>query len=57
MSKTIVHEDESIEETLRRFKRDVAKAGNLTIARKKEFYIKPSVEKKNRRKIFKTKKR
>ncbi|CAP18487.1 30S ribosomal protein S21 [Candidatus Phytoplasma mali] len=49
MPKTIVREEETIEETLRRFKREVSKSGNLAAARKKEYYIKPSVEKKNRR--------
>ncbi|QWB96476.1 30S ribosomal protein S21 [Mycoplasmatota bacterium] len=48
MPKTVVREKESLEDALRRFKRDVSKAGNLQEARKREFYIKPSVERKDR---------
>lgn len=48
MAKTIVKQDESIEDTLKRFKRDVAKSGTLAQARRKEHYVKPSVEKKLR---------
>jgi len=46
MAKTIVKENESIEDVLRRFKRDVSRSGNLAQARKKEYYEKPSVTKK-----------
>ncbi|WP_017192851.1 30S ribosomal protein S21 [Italian clover phyllody phytoplasma] len=56
MPKTIVHEEENIDDALRRFKRDVSKSGNLAQARKKEYYVKPSVERKNRKKILKNKK-
>lgn len=49
MAKTIVKNDESIEDVLKRFKRDVAKSGTLAQARRKEHYVKPSVEKKMRR--------
>jgi small subunit ribosomal protein S21 len=48
MPKTVVREKESIEEALRRFKRDVSKSGTLAEARKREFYVKPSVDRKNR---------
>ena len=37
MPKTIVREKESLEDALRRFKRDVSKSGNLQEARKCEF--------------------
>ncbi|WCA22459.1 30S ribosomal protein S21 [Candidatus Phytoplasma oryzae] len=50
MTKTIVKKDENFEDTLRRFRRDVSKHGNLAQARKKEYYTKPSVDKKNRKK-------
>ena len=43
MAKTIVHENESIDDALRRFKRSVTKAGTLQEARKREHYEKPSV--------------
>ncbi len=46
MAKTVVRENESIEDALRRFKRDVSRAGTLQQARKKEYYEKPSVTKK-----------
>ena len=50
MPKTIVRDNESIEDTLARFRRDVKRSGNLAKARSKEYYDKPSVEKKNKRK-------
>lgn len=46
MAKTVVKENESIEDALRRFKRDVSRAGTLAEARKREYYLKPSVSKK-----------
>ncbi|MDV3167958.1 MAG: 30S ribosomal protein S21 [Candidatus Phytoplasma stylosanthis] len=56
MTKTIVKKEENFDETLRRFKRDVSKSGNLMKARKKEYYVKPSTERKNRKKFAKNKK-
>lgn len=49
MAKTIVRDNETIEDALRRFKRDVSRAGNLAQARKKEYYEKPSVTKKHKK--------
>jgi small subunit ribosomal protein S21 len=47
---TIVRkENESIEDVLRRFKRDVSRAGVLREARKKEHYEKPSEARKRKR--------
>lgn len=46
MSKTIVHENESLDDALRRFKRSVSKSGTLQEYRKREFYEKPSVKRK-----------
>jgi small subunit ribosomal protein S21 len=46
LAKTVVRENESIEDALRRFKRDVSRAGTLAEARKREYYLKPSVSKK-----------
>ncbi|CCV64159.1 30S ribosomal protein S21 [Alteracholeplasma palmae J233] len=57
MPKTIVRKEESIEDALRRFKRDVSKSGTLAEARKREFYIKPSVDKKMRQRAARGKKR
>lgn len=48
MSKTVIRENESIEDALRRFKRDVSKTGTLREARKREFYEKPSVKRKKK---------
>ena len=50
MPKTVVKENESIEDALRRFKRDVSRSGTLQEARKREHYLKPSIQKKMRRK-------
>ena len=46
MAKTIVHENESIADALRRFKRSVSRSGTLQEYRKREFYEKPSVRRK-----------
>ena len=42
MPKTIVRENESIEDALKRFKRDVSRSGILQEVRKREVYLKPS---------------
>ena len=46
MAKTQVRENESLDEALRRFKRQVNKSGILKEARKREFYLKPGVKRK-----------
>lgn len=46
MPKTIVRENETLDDALRRFKRQVSKAGTLAEARKREFYLKPGVKRK-----------
>ncbi len=46
MAKITVREGETIERALRRFKREVQKAGIMDELRKREFYEKPSVVKK-----------
>lgn len=48
MPKTVVRENETIEDALRRFKRDVSRSGTLAAARKREYYLKPSVAKKEK---------
>lgn len=57
MAKTVVKETESIEDALRRFKRDVSRSGTLAEARKRKYYVKPSVDKKMRNRASKTKNR
>ena len=56
MPKTVVRGNESIEDALRRFKRDVSRSGVLQDARKREFYVKPSVNKKIKRMAARQKK-
>ncbi len=46
MPKTVVRDNESLDDALRRFKRQVNKAGTLAEARKREFYLKPGVKRK-----------
>ncbi len=46
MPKTIVKPGEDLDEALRRFKRQVSKAGTLQEARKREFYLKPGLKRK-----------
>ena len=48
MTSVIVKENESLENALRRFKRNCAKAGILQEIRKREFYEKPSVKRKKK---------
>ncbi|PAT02358.1 30S ribosomal protein S21 [Candidatus Izimaplasma bacterium ZiA1] len=55
MAKTVVRENETIEDALRRFKRDVSRSGTLAEARKREYYLKPSVSKKLKQKANKKK--
>ena len=55
MPKTVVKENETIEDALRRFKRDVSRSGTLQEARKREYYLKPSVSKKLKQKQNKRK--
>ena len=49
MSKTIVREKESIDDALRRFKRDVSRSGNLQEAKKRQYYLKPADVRKQKR--------
>lgn len=48
MSKTVVRKNESLEDALRRFKRNVSKSGTIQEVRKREFYEKPSVKRKKK---------
>lgn len=47
-SVTRVRKNESLEDALRRFKRNVSKSGTLTEYRKREYYEKPSVRRKKK---------
>jgi len=53
MPKTIVRENETIEDTLKRFKRDVSRSGTLQEARKREHFLKPSDIKKMKKRAAK----
>ncbi len=46
MPKTVVRDNETLDEALRRFKRQVNKSGVLQEARKREFYLKPGLKRK-----------
>ena len=46
MPKTVVRENESLDEALRRFKRQVNKAGVLSETRKRQYYVKPGLRRK-----------
>ncbi|MDD3207087.1 MAG: 30S ribosomal protein S21 [Bacilli bacterium] len=56
MPKTVVRDNESLDEALRRFKRQVNKAGTLQEARKREFYLKPGLKKKLKSEMARRKK-
>ncbi|MFA5283261.1 MAG: 30S ribosomal protein S21 [Bacilli bacterium] len=46
MPKTIIRENETLDEALRRFKRQVNKAGTLQESRKREYYVKKGLKRK-----------
>ena len=56
MAKTVGRDNETLEDALRRFKRDVSRSGTLAEARKREYYVKPSVSKKIKQRQNKGKK-
>lgn len=45
---TRIRENESLENALRRFRRNVSRSGNLSEYRKREYYEKPSVRRKKK---------
>lgn len=57
MPKTVVKKDENLDQALRRFKRDVNESGTLAAARRREYYVKPSVDKRMRKQAARAKKR
>lgn len=46
MAKIVVRENESLDDALRRFKRQVSRTGTLAETRKREFYVKPGLKRK-----------
>jgi len=46
MPKVLVRENESLDDALRRFKRQVNKAGTIQEAKKREFYLKKGLKRK-----------
>ena len=49
MPKTIVRENDTLDDALKRFKRDVSRSGNLQEAKKRQYYLKPSDVRKQKR--------
>lgn len=56
MPKIIVRENESLDEALKRFKRQVNKAGILQESRKREFYLKTGLKRKLKSELARRKK-
>jgi small subunit ribosomal protein S21 len=54
--KTVVHEGESIDDALRRFKRSVNKSGILLESRKREYFLKTSLARKRKSELAHRKK-
>ena len=46
MPKITVRDNENLDDAMRRFKRSVAKSGNLKAVKNREFYVKPGVKRK-----------
>ena len=46
MAKTVVRENASLDDALRRFKSQVSRTGTLAEARNREFYVKPGLRRK-----------
>ena len=49
MPKTIVRENDTLDEALKRFKRDDSRSGTLVESRKRQHYMKPSDVRKEKR--------
>ena len=49
MARVVVRENEQLDDSLRRFKRQVSRNGTLLEARKREYYVKPGVAKRLKR--------
>lgn len=48
MSKVVLRDNEDLDDALRRFKKKVSSNGTLAEARKREFYVKPAVKRKEK---------
>ncbi len=48
MSKVVIKSNEDLDEALRRFKRQVSRSGTLAEARKREYYVKPTVKRREK---------
>ena len=46
MPRVVVKENDSLDDALRRFKRQVSRNGTLAEARKREYYVKPGIKRK-----------
>ena len=46
MPRVVVKANESLDDALRRFKRQVSRNGTLAEARKREYYVKPGIKRK-----------
>lgn len=57
MSKTVVRDNESLDDALRRFKRKVQRDGTLAEVKSREYYLKPGVKRKLKQKEAQKKKR
>ncbi|MCG8538794.1 MAG: 30S ribosomal protein S21 [Clostridia bacterium] len=57
MSKVKVRDNESLDQALRRFKRECSKAGVMSEVKKRRHYEKPSVKRKKKAEAAKRKKR
>ena len=55
MPKVVVKENEQLDDALRRFKRQVNKAGTLAEARKREYYLKPGLRRKQKSELARRK--
>jgi len=54
--KTVVHEGETLDDALRRWKRSVNKSGVLLETRKREFYLKTNLKRKMKSELARRKK-
>ena len=57
MTKVVVKEGEPFEKALRRFKKKVEAAGTLKELRRREYYLKPSIRKKEKQRAAVKRKR
>jgi len=57
VTKTVVRKNESLDDALRRFKRQLSKVGTLQELRRREYYEKPSVRRKKKSEAARKRKR